>query len=108
MHWRSLGAAHYRAGNWQKSLEALEKAKESRTQTDKVVCCFVAMAHWQLVHHDEAQKSYEEAARLDEASSEFDQLRRFLAEVAELMGINESQSPSPTGTIDPPPPATQP
>ena len=87
---------------------ALEKAKGPRTRPDKSLCCFLAMAHWQLGHQDDARKWYTEAANWSEASSDFDQLRRFLGEAAELMGVSEPQSLSQKAATEPSLPDQQP
>ena len=62
---------------------------------------FLGMAHWQLDHKDEARKWYDEAIEwMDKNQPQNDELRRFRAEAAELLGITE---PKPTAG-----PATKP
>jgi len=60
--WGSLGAAHYRAGDWNAAEEALEKA--IKLQADLVRAnewFFLAMTQWQLGRKDDANKSYQKA-----------------------------------------------
>jgi serine/threonine protein kinase/tetratricopeptide (TPR) repeat protein len=98
-YWRTLAAAHYRAGHWQDSLAALKKAQTGQ-RPDKAFCCLMAMSHWQLSEQDEARKWYAEAAKLSENSSDYDHLIAFLAEAAELMGIRDPSSQTSTGAIE--------
>jgi tetratricopeptide (TPR) repeat protein len=52
----TLGAAHYRAGNWQKSLAALEKAMQQGGGGNSFDYFFAAMAHQRLGHSQEARQ----------------------------------------------------
>lgn len=60
-HWNTLGAAYYRAGNWQKSIAALEKSRALRAGGDSYDFLFLAMAHWQLGDKDQAREWYQKA-----------------------------------------------
>jgi serine/threonine protein kinase/tetratricopeptide (TPR) repeat protein len=103
-YWNTLGAAHYRAGDWQAALEALDKSIEVTTwhDSDAYRWFFLAMAHWQLEHRDEARKAYDRAVNwMKELPNNpelnwppgkgpgTDELRRFRAEAANLLGIKE-------------------
>ncbi len=90
----TLGVANYRAGQWQSAIESMEKSLDLQGDNGRD-WFFLAMAHWQLGHKAEARQSYDKAiawmnenARLDE------ELHRFRAEADELLGINETQSPT--------------
>jgi tetratricopeptide (TPR) repeat protein/tRNA A-37 threonylcarbamoyl transferase component Bud32 len=56
--WQVLGWAHYRNGNWQDSIEALEKSCELQHGGDNFQWFFLAMNHWQLGHEKEAHQWY--------------------------------------------------
>ena len=82
--------AQYRAGEWQAAIEALEKSMELRKGGDAVDWFFLAMAHWQLGHKDEARKWYDKAVEwMDKNQPKNEELLRFRAEAAELLGISE-------------------
>jgi eukaryotic-like serine/threonine-protein kinase len=93
-YWYTLGVAHYRAGNWKQSLEALEKGLKLQQSAAAWDWFFHAMAHWQLGNRDEARRYY---ALADYAMGMFgptyqnEELRRFRAEAAELLGLNEKK-----------------
>jgi tetratricopeptide (TPR) repeat protein len=87
-HWTStrLGIVHYRVGDWQAALEALDKATELGDKS----CSnqfFLAMTHWQLGHHQEARHWYDQAVEQAPNANNSDQFRRYHAEAAELLGI---------------------
>jgi hypothetical protein len=94
LFWNTLGVAHYRAGNYQESIAALEKSRQLQAgQLAAFDSFFLAMAHWQLGHKDEAQnwraKAVEWVQKNQEAlkkNPEHDgELRRFRAEAEELL-----------------------
>jgi serine/threonine protein kinase/Flp pilus assembly protein TadD len=87
LHWNTLGAARYRAGDWSGAMEALNKSVELRDGGDAYDWLFLAMAHWQLGDRNEARRWYNEAIEWVEEKKPLDeQLQRFRAEAAELMG----------------------
>ena len=48
------------------------------------------MAHWQLGEKDEARQWYDQAVEwMEQKQPDNDELRRFRAEAAELLGISE-------------------
>jgi len=61
MFWNTLGAAHYRTGEWKAAIAALEKSIELRSGGDAFDWFFLAMAHWQIGDKDRAQKWYDQA-----------------------------------------------
>jgi serine/threonine protein kinase/Flp pilus assembly protein TadD len=88
----ALGFAEYRAGNYQASIAALEKAiallPKYRQGGDAWQGFFLAMAHWQLGHRDEAKTWYDRAARwMDQNPVTSPQLFSFQAEATDLLGI---------------------
>src|SRR5262249_35940247 len=100
-YWNTLGVAHYQAGNLEEAIAALQKsleiAKEFANGDDSRYVCedwlFLAMANWKLERKDEARKWYDQAAKWAVKKApkdeEHKELRRFLAEAATLMGIEE-------------------
>jgi eukaryotic-like serine/threonine-protein kinase len=94
-HWRTLGVAQYRAGNWPQSAAALEKAIDVRGGGNGIEWFFAAMAHWQLGHEKHARKWYEEAVEwMDNNNPNDGTLRGFRAEAAEVLGVTEPQLPT--------------
>jgi tetratricopeptide (TPR) repeat protein len=93
--WRSvkiLGVAHYRAGDWKAAIAALEKSIRLRKGGDSFDWLFLAMAHWQLGEKDKARAWYDRAVQwMDKSPPKNEELRRFRAEAAELLGLNEKK-----------------
>jgi tetratricopeptide (TPR) repeat protein len=90
--WRTLGAAQYRAGDWSAAVGALEKSMELRKGGNSFDWFFLAMAHWQLGNKDEARKWYDKAVQwTDKNQPNNEELRRFRAEAAELMGVEKKK-----------------
>jgi tetratricopeptide (TPR) repeat protein len=87
--WNTLGAAHYSAGNWKEAVAALEKSMELRKGGNSFDWFFLAIAHWQLGEKDRARTWFGQAAEwMDRNEPNNEELRRFRAEAAELMGID--------------------
>jgi serine/threonine protein kinase/tetratricopeptide (TPR) repeat protein len=86
--WNTLGAAHYRAGNWKDAIAALEKSMELRQGGDGHDWFFLAMARWQLGEKEKARTWFDQAVRwMDRNQLADEEMRRFRAEAAELLGI---------------------
>src|SRR5262249_21424523 len=84
----TLGAAHYRAGEWKDAIAALEKSVELRKGGDGFDWFFLAMAHWRLGEEGKARAWYDRAVRwMDENQRANEELRRFRAEAAGLLGV---------------------
>jgi tetratricopeptide (TPR) repeat protein len=81
-YWNTLGTAYYRAGSWQEAVTALDKSMELGGGGITVDWLFLAMAHYQLGHKNEARRWYDLA---DEFYQE-DQ-RRFHEEAAALLRV---------------------
>jgi uncharacterized protein HemY len=93
--WNTLGVAHYRAGDWKSAISALDKSMALRNGGDSFDWFFLTMAHWQLGEKDEARKWYDKAVEwTDKNQPDNEELRRFRAEAAELLGITEPQAPA--------------
>jgi tetratricopeptide (TPR) repeat protein len=88
----TLGVAHYRAGDWPKAIEWLEKSQEVRNGGDSFDWYFLAMAHWQLDNKDEARKFFEQAVEwMDINAADNQELKRFRAEADELLGVEKNE-----------------
>jgi serine/threonine protein kinase/formylglycine-generating enzyme required for sulfatase activity/Tfp pilus assembly protein PilF len=96
-YFNTLGVAHYRAGNWQEARESLETSIDLYKKTKLVgispggECIgfqFLAMTHWRLAQKDEARRYYEQASAWLTLNPTLatDEIRRFQAEAAELLG----------------------
>jgi tetratricopeptide (TPR) repeat protein len=87
----TLGVAYYRAGDWHKARETLNRSKDLRSGGDSFDWFFLAMAHWQLGEKDEARTWYDKAVEwMDENKPDDEELIRFRAEAAELLGITDT------------------
>ena len=93
--WQILGWAHYRSGDWKASIEALEKSMASQKRPkegDSYQWFFLAMAHWQLRNNQEARNWYDRAVEwMNKNQPKNQELRRFRAEAAELLGVREKK-----------------
>ncbi len=88
--WNVLGLAYYRDGNWKDAVAALEKAMELSSGGDSNDWFFLAMAHWQLGHKQEARQWYDQAiVWMDQNQPNNEELRRFRAEAAVLLDVKE-------------------
>jgi tetratricopeptide (TPR) repeat protein len=89
-YWNTLGAAHYRAGNWKEAVAALEKSMKLGNGGHSLDWFFLAMAHWQQREKEKARSWFDQAVQwMDKNQPNNEELRRFRAEAAELLGIKE-------------------
>ena len=96
--WNTLGVAQYRAGDWDAAIDALQKSLELQGD-NSFDFFFLAMAHWQLGHKDEARKWYDRAVEwMEENKPDEEELRRFRAEAEELIGPSEDHHPDTEAT----------
>jgi tetratricopeptide (TPR) repeat protein len=114
-YWNTLGVAHYRAGEWRASIQALEKSLELQTlnlEALKMVAghvpqvqnqqpgtsfdfFFLAMAHWQLSDKDKAREWYQKGVQwMDKNAPRDEELRRFRAEAEDLLCIKDAPVPN--------------
>jgi superkiller protein 3 len=88
--WNTLGVAHYRAGDAKAAIATLHKSMELRRGGDGNDWFFLAMAHWQLGEKDKARELYDRAVEwMDKNQPKNENLRRFRAEAAKLLGIDK-------------------
>ncbi|MHC5030228.1 MAG: serine/threonine-protein kinase [Planctomycetota bacterium] len=88
-HWQllnTLGISHFRAGNWNDAVAALEKSMRLRKGGDSYDWFWLAMALWQLDRKEPARQWYERAvAWMDEHAPQDKDLIRFRNEAAKLV-----------------------
>ena len=90
--WNTLGVAHYRAGSWESSEEALRRAIEIKGESSAFDLLYLAMAQKRLGRHEDALASYERAGRAPQEYGQprAEERRRVREEAAELLGLAES------------------
>jgi tetratricopeptide (TPR) repeat protein len=94
-YWNTLGASHYRAGDWDAAIAALEQSMRLRAGGDPADWFFLAMAHGRKGNQTEARKWYSQSIDWMEKNKSQDQdLRRFRAEAEDLMGITDARMPN--------------
>jgi hypothetical protein len=91
-----LGAARYRVGDHGAAISALEKSEELGHGSEfGFNAFFLAMAHWQIGHKDEARRWYEKAVSwMEKSKPNDDELRRFRAEATTVLGLPERAAPA--------------
>ena len=90
-HWNTLGVAQYRAGDCLAAIESLTKSMELRKGGDAFDWFFLAMAHWQEDHHEEARKWFDQAAVwMEQNQPQNEELRRFRDEAGGLLNISNT------------------
>jgi tetratricopeptide (TPR) repeat protein len=88
--WTTLGAAYYRADQWQEAVAALEQAMRLRSGGDSADWFFLAMARRQLGDAKNARHLYDQAVQwMDKNRPRDAELQRFRAEAAFVLGIQE-------------------
>jgi tetratricopeptide (TPR) repeat protein len=84
--WRTLGVAHYRAGDWKAAVAALQKATEIRSGGDSAEWFLLALAHWRLGDRQQGRAWYDRAIRwMDKNQPRDENLRRWRAEATALL-----------------------
>jgi tetratricopeptide (TPR) repeat protein len=90
--WNALGVAQYRASQWEKAIDSLQKSTAMRKDGDVNEWFFLAMSHWQLGHKDEARKWFDKGVEWTDKNQTKDEvLLRFRTEAAELLGMTKPQ-----------------
>jgi tetratricopeptide (TPR) repeat protein len=87
-YWCALGAARYRAGQWQAGAEAIQVAIRLRSEPSARDWFLLAMSQQQLGRRGEATKSYIQARKAMEANTMGDpEVARMQKEAAELLNL---------------------
>ena len=85
---RTLGVAQYRAGKWEECIESLQKSLSLDSGEGGPEPAFLAMAHWQLGHKDEARVWYDRYLNwLQKQPPGNEELQRFRKEAASLLAL---------------------
>jgi eukaryotic-like serine/threonine-protein kinase len=88
--WNTLGIAHCRNDEWKAGVEALTKSMDLSQGGGAFDWFFLAMSHWNLDNKEEARKWFEQAvAWMEKNEPQNEQLLRFRAEAAALLGVND-------------------
>jgi len=86
----TLGAAHYRAGEWKLAVEALNKSMGLRKGGNSFDWLFLAMAHWQLGDKEQAHKWFDQAVQwMEKNDPKNEDLHRLRGETEQLLGVNK-------------------
>jgi tRNA A-37 threonylcarbamoyl transferase component Bud32/tetratricopeptide (TPR) repeat protein len=104
-HWRALGLAQYRSGNWAESLHSFEKSMVLQSGGEGLDWYLAAMAHWQLGDKARAGDFYRQGEtwkqREGVASIDLEGIDR------EAAGLVEGAATTAGGNFpEPPPPPT--
>ncbi|HMF13901.1 MAG TPA: tetratricopeptide repeat protein, partial [Gemmataceae bacterium] len=95
-YWNTLGAARYRAEDWRGAVAALVKSLNLRQGRDLSDWFFLAMAHWRLDRKETARQWFVHALdQMERTAPDDEQLKRFRAEAAALLGLPEKSSAVP-------------
>jgi tetratricopeptide (TPR) repeat protein len=82
----TLGIAGYRAGDWKQAISDLEKSASLYQGRNSFQLFFLAMAHWQLGHKEEARKCHDQAVVwMAKNLPQDEHLGRFRAEAEKLL-----------------------
>jgi tetratricopeptide (TPR) repeat protein len=93
-----LGAAHYRAGQWEEAITALTKSTGLSAVENSFNFLLLSMTHWQSGNKDAAANWYKKAiesmqkSNIDFNSSQGMIFQIFYLEASELMGIKVEES----------------
>jgi eukaryotic-like serine/threonine-protein kinase len=94
-YWTTLGAAQYLVGDWNAAINALEKSMQLGSDIDPSCWFFHAMAWWQQGDKGKARSSYGRGVEwMEKNSSQDEELRRFRAEAAALLGVIDQPKPT--------------
>jgi serine/threonine protein kinase len=96
--WQVLGVAHYRDGDWGAAITALEKSRQLKEGDESINLFFLAMAHARKGEKEKGRQYFAQAARWMDKNRPLDEeLRRFRAEAAELLGASAPPAPAKEG-----------
>jgi Flp pilus assembly protein TadD len=94
-NWNTLGVALYRHGDLPGAIDALGKSMELGDGGTSFDWFFLAMAHWQLGDKPQARSWYEKAVGwMEKSQPTAEELIRFRAEAAALLGLPEPTAPA--------------
>jgi serine/threonine protein kinase/tetratricopeptide (TPR) repeat protein len=89
--WQCLGWAQYRSAQWQASIEAQERSCALQNGGDEGQWLYLAMAHWQLGHKDEARKWFDRAAeKMEKNTTNNEDMIRARDEASDLLKSDDT------------------
>jgi serine/threonine protein kinase/WD40 repeat protein/Tfp pilus assembly protein PilF len=93
-HWNTLGAARFRAGDWQAAVRALKKSRGlNRSQNFAHDGFLLAMCEWRLGEHDQARTWHSASCRwMDQFSPHDEELAAFQRESAALLEMADPET----------------
>jgi tetratricopeptide (TPR) repeat protein len=93
-YWNTLGAAHYRAGEWDDARDALTRSMKLRNGGDSADWFFLALVDHKLGKPIGAREWYDKAvARIQRSAGTDAELYRFHVEAAEELGLTIPEAP---------------
>ena len=88
--WNTLGMAEYRAGAWDEAIKILSRSMDLSPGGSPADWFFLAMACWQQGDKSKARSWYERAVHsMEKNNPQDEELQRFRAEAAALLGMTE-------------------
>jgi tetratricopeptide (TPR) repeat protein len=94
-YWNTLGAAHYRAGEWDDARDALTRSMRLRNGGDSADWFFLALVDHKLGKPAGAREWYDKAvARIQRSAGTDAELYRFHVEAAEELGLTLPEAPA--------------
>jgi tetratricopeptide (TPR) repeat protein len=98
--WLALGVAQYRNGNWKESVASLDKSMKLHEGGDGIALFSLAMSQWRLGEKAKAREWHDKAvAWTDKNRPQDEELCRFRAEAAQLLGVSDSPPPNEGGAV---------
>ena len=97
--WNTLGLAQYRARDWNAAIAAFAKSMQLSDGGSSYDYFFLAKAHWQLGHKDEARTWYDRAVQwMNTNAAKDEELLRLRADADERFGISQTQPATDSAT----------
>jgi len=92
-NWRILGIAQYKLEEYRQAVETLKRTL-TLNGDDAFAPFFLAMAHWQLGDKEQSRQWFDKGVQwMDAHNANSETMVRFRNEAAELLGVNQTQSP---------------
>jgi tetratricopeptide (TPR) repeat protein len=99
-YWNTLGAAHYRAGEWEDAKAALAQSMSLRRNGDSFDWFFLAMVELKMGRPAEARRWYDKAVEsFHQWLPQNEELYRFQVEAALVLGLSKPEAPAASETL---------
>jgi tetratricopeptide (TPR) repeat protein len=94
-YWNTLGAAHYRAGEWEDAKAALMRSMALRRNADSFDWFFLSLVELKMGKAAEARRWYDQAVEwFSQSSPQNEELYRFQVEAALELGLPKPEAPA--------------